>query len=212
MNQQRRSAIDIQFFGRTVLALLVVFVATSIFPLAQAQGPSDVEQALANLQKALANDSSLAPETREALSAVVAALQAERANVQAPGREAITAIVDERIAYQEENREKSKWESIGDRVDLYGDLRLRHESSFNMDTRADRHRERVRFRVGANYKIRDDLVMGARFADFSKTDSGSVYIVYGDASRPSGELGLESANYDISYDGATTRSGQYLGC
>jgi len=58
---------------------------------------------------------------------------------------------------------------------------------------------------------KEDLAMGACCADFSETDSGSVYIVYGNASRPSGNKGLESGNYDIRYDGPTTGDSQYLG-
>lgn len=179
MTQDGRSAFTLQATIRVMVTLLIAFLVASTAISARAQASSDVEKALVKLQKALANDTSLAPMTKEALSAVVDALQAERAGARAPGREAITAIVDERIAYQEENREKTKWEQVGERLKVYGDVRLRHESSFNQDTRADRHRERVRFRVGGTYDIRDDLVFGGRIVTGTPGDPNSTHQTLG---------------------------------
>ncbi|GMR19002.1 MAG: hypothetical protein BMS9Abin34_126 [Patescibacteria group bacterium] len=52
----------------------------------------------------------------------------------------------------------------------------------------------------------DDLVMGADWADYNGTDSGSVYVVFGGQASGIKDLGT-GANYNIRYDGSV---GSYL--
>ena len=51
-----------------------------------------------------------------------------------------------------------------ERVRFFGDMRLRYEGIFQKDLPADRHRHRVRLRLGATVKISDQLEAGIRVA------------------------------------------------
>ncbi len=75
--------------------------------------------------------------------------------------------------------ESSAWENVLERFEFYGDFRWRHESDFDLEGQPDRHRERLRFRVGANYRLRDDLVLGARMVTGDPDDPNSSHVTLG---------------------------------
>ncbi len=54
------------------------------------------------------------------------------------------------------------WESVLDRLRLYGDFRVRAESDENRINGGDRWRGRLRLRLGANYSVNDEILVGGR--------------------------------------------------
>jgi hypothetical protein len=72
---------------------------------------------------------------------------------------------------------KDKLEPVTDKLRLYGDFRLRSEIDANRaDQKDPRFRERIRLRLGAEYKIYDDqLLVGARVRTGSSSDPRSPY-------------------------------------
>lgn len=71
-------------------------------------------------------------------------------------------------------------DSAWDRVDFDADLRLRHESNVSLPGADDRHRERLRFRFGARYDVRDDVEVGARITTGDPNDPRSPHVTLGD--------------------------------
>ena len=116
--------------------------------------------ALTQLQEAVANERSLSPEFKQALTNVVDALrEQDRARSLAPDVEAGGS-------------------SFFDRVEPFADMRLRHE----WDGRADaenRNRERVRFRFGATTQVNEWMKAGFRLRTGSRDDPQSPYHNFG---------------------------------
>lgn len=68
-----------------------------------------------------------------------------------------------------------------ERLQFYGDLRLRHESSFELDDKQDRHRQRLRLRFGVNYQLYEELLLGTRVVTGDADDPNSSHVSFGDA-------------------------------
>ena len=68
-----------------------------------------------------------------------------------------------------------------DQLKLYGDFLLRHESNVELDDRPDLHRERIRLRLGADYELSDEIVVGARLRTGNPTDQNSSFQTLGNA-------------------------------
>ncbi len=79
-----------------------------------------------------------------------------------------------------------------DRMRLFGDLRLRHESDFRLEDRPDRDRQRVRFRLGFNLGISEEVLLGARVVTGDADDPKSSHQTLGDGFA-SFELSLDRA-------------------
>jgi hypothetical protein len=94
------------------------------------------------------------------------------------------AVMDAAVA------EQSAWEEARKRLRLYGDLRLRYEATFNQDDKDDRHRLRMRLRLGLDYQMFDDLLLGAGLRTGDPDDPNSPYVTLGDGFR----------DFDISID------------
>lgn len=157
------------------MLLAIVFFGAPV----PAQEPSSVERALENLSKALQHDTSLDAATREALSELVEALRAERSGVASTDPPEVTPedvapAVDQYLESRAPDEEGGRLAGLKDRLTFSGDFRLRHESSINQDTSRDRHRERVRLRVGGTYQVADELLFGARLVTGDPDDPGSV--------------------------------------
>jgi hypothetical protein len=177
------------------LLLILVFMGAPV----EAQQGSDVEQALQQLQEALENDQSLDPAVRDALSGLVDALKAERNPIDTSTSSPAPTITPEQVgpAVNEylENRSDKKEDGatpLKDRLNVSGDFRLRHESSVRQDINRDRHRERIRLRVGGTYTINDQLTFGAR-------------MITGDPDDPQSSnqtLGNVFDSFDVSLDRA----------
>lgn len=178
-------------FSSHALTLALLTLAL-IAPLTrgQAQDPPNTEKALDRLARALQQDQALAPATRQALQDLVAAMKAERNPGQGPlaaadarvglsGRGG-TAQANEPSSALLSMQDKPKWEQVFDKLNIYGDVRLRHESSFNQDGKDDRHRERMRLRFRLDYQINDELTLGGGIRTGDPDDPNSPYVTLGD--------------------------------
>jgi hypothetical protein len=74
-----------------------------------------------------------------------------------------------------------EWVRSLERLRVYGDFRLRQEADRELDGRDDRNRTRLRLRVGANYEIDDELLVGTRIVTGHRNDPNSSHITLGDA-------------------------------
>ncbi len=67
-----------------------------------------------------------------------------------------------------------------EKLSLYGDLRLRQEETFSVAGLPNRHRSRLRLRVGAAYSPLDAVEVGARMVTGSRSDPRSPHVTLGD--------------------------------
>jgi hypothetical protein len=188
------STIQCGCFKTLGLLLILIFIGMP----AHAQEGTAVEKALQQLHDALKEDSSLDPAVRDALSGLVDALKEERGVSDSTAPQS-TAITPEQVAPAVDEYLESKGKpdehggtSLKDRLNISGDFRLRHESSVRQDIKRDRHRDRVRVRVGGTYDVNDQLTFGAR-------------IITGDPDDPQSSnqtLGNMFDSFDLSLDRA----------
>lgn len=104
----------------------------------------------------------------------------------------VARAVDEYLEARPPVRERTPLEIALEKLVLYGDLRLRHESAFNQDDKDDRDRQRIRMRLGANYQIHDELLVGGRIITGDRTDPRSPHVTLGDG-FDSFEISLDRA-------------------
>ena len=188
------------------IALATVLALTAFASGATAQQSSqDLRTALDNLTRALSNDQSLAPATRNALNDLTQALGTEldqraeaerqqkaetRAQLQTIRAASATAAAASGAAASEN---LTAFDRVLDRLDVYGDLRLRYEQDFfETAGRSDRIRGRLRARIGANFRVFDDVVIGGRLRTGDQQDPNSPYVNF--------DNGFD--NFDISFDRA----------
>lgn len=151
--------------SRLLLTLLPILVLSSSPGLSEESTATKTTSSLERLEMILTKEPGLSPEARQALLDVLESL--ERGGDTGPTGE------------PDSTREPAIWETIFSRLSLYGDLRLRHESSFELDDRKDRHRQRIRLRLGAVYEIVDELKVGARVSTGQRTDANSPHTTLG---------------------------------
>lgn len=178
---------DLSFLhARDGFILLTIFLSAFLCTtFVWAQERPSVDEALEQLGRALQNDESISPELREALGGLVEALMNERAEKPPEskeiGQEDVGPAVDEYLEAKGESGMKPGLKRFTDRLDVFGDTRLRFENSFNQDTRRDRTRFRARLRLGGNYQLTEDLVFGARLITGDSDDPNSPHHTFGTA-------------------------------
>ncbi|MCH8852879.1 MAG: putative porin, partial [Planctomycetes bacterium] len=150
-------------------------------------------EALDRLNAVLQTEANLSAEFKEAFSELIRALRQEAAeNSLLNEREQLKQELLATLA--EENAERDRvLGAVGDvfeKLDLYGDVRLRHETDNNVDRRPTRNRERFRLRLGAIYRIADELDFEARLITGNATDPKSSHQNFG--------TGFES--FDVTLD------------
>ncbi len=62
------------------------------------------------------------------------------------------------------------WLSLFDKLTFYGDFRARGESDWNRSNGEDRWRARVRLRLGANYSVSEEILVGMRITTGNPND------------------------------------------
>ncbi|MBI1379488.1 MAG: hypothetical protein GC161_00165 [Planctomycetaceae bacterium] len=84
-------------------------------------------------------------------------------------------------------------DSIWSRLRFSAEGRLRAESTFDQVNGVDRHRGRLRFRIGAEYDLMPDVKLGARISTLSDgRDANNPHWDFGDGDGfEGGELGLD---------------------
>lgn len=147
------------------LWLVTALVASSSASLSAGEPATAQER----LEAVLENEPGLTPETKQALLEALESVD-DHADATPAGN----------VKAPQEPEEPSVWDKLAARLEVYGDLRLRHESNFELDSQDDRHRERVRFRLGATYRITDELEVGARVTTGARDDPNSPHVTLGD--------------------------------
>ncbi|HEX9794881.1 MAG TPA: putative porin [Planctomycetota bacterium] len=74
----------------------------------------------------------------------------------------------------------SGWDQFLEDLDVFGDVRLRSESQLNRDDQLDRHRLRMRLRLGATYRVDEAVKVGARVVTGDPDDPQSPHVTLGD--------------------------------
>ena len=175
--------------GCVVIFLLLAVPWSPVF--AQDKETGSTVRALERLDEALQHEEGLAPGTKDALHALIVALRAERsgaaesrppATTQSPKAAESQPLMgaDESRTTKPSVREEARWEGVLQRLTAYGDFRLRAESNVNLVGKPNRHRQRVRFRVGTNYRLTDEILVGARLTTGDPTDPQSPHETFGD--------------------------------
>jgi hypothetical protein len=168
------------------MPVVILLAIGGLAPAARATEPvanqPSVTEALTNLAKALEADDGLKPETKEALTSLVEALQSERARnessqaIDAPS----TDRADAGAAAALPPPATDRWSRFLENIKVYGDARLRYESDFVRTDQEDRNRERIRLRLGANYRLDEEWSVGARLVTGDADDPNSPHVTIGD--------------------------------
>ena len=170
----------------TFLTILMLLGVSFTAAAGQQQEPTDTDKALHRALEALEQEPNLSPETKAALKELLESQEAERArpapmqaSPPAPSKGQIAAAVDEYLSARPPVIEKAPWQRVLDRLVLFGDFRVRLESDFR-DDRSNRQRARLRLRLGANYSLSDQFLIGARVVTGDADDPRSSHITLGD--------------------------------
>ncbi len=138
--------------------------------------------ALEKLNNALQKEANLSAEFKEAFGELISALRLETIDTSPEVRR--EELKDELLATlaaqnAERNRVLDAVSDVFEKLNIYGDLRLRHETDNNVDRRPTRNRERVRLRLGAIYHLSDELEIGGRFITGNAVDPKSSHQNFG---------------------------------
>lgn len=156
--------------------------------------PTDKDKALQRVEQAIRQEPGLSEETKAAFTDLLDALREQRTAEAASPPQPVGAAagaqlskgdvakaVDEYLEARPPAREKSALDRTMQRLALFGDFRLRLEGDWNRpDGQDDRQRVRLRLRLGANYQITDELLVGGRIVTGSREDSRSSHVTFGD--------------------------------
>ena len=160
MFSKRRFGRPAVLLGIAVSVLLVGSLTCSPSALGQDAAKDPSAQ---SLSEALANEPGLRPETKAALEALARDLEAQQATTAESEAASSTPGTD------------ATWQKLKDNLKVSGDFRARHESNMGLDSAADRHRERLRLRLGAEYKLSSELKVGARLITGNSDDPNSSH-------------------------------------
>ncbi len=161
-------------------------IALTIFALGTAVSAAEapVDAAFDRAEQALHDDPDLSPRTREAFSDLLGALRDEHQRQAAAEEARRTAeaqqIVDAVDQYMAAHDTGGDGQLLDGRLKIGGDFRLRHESTLNRDSRSDRHRQRIRGRLGATWQPTDEFELGGRIVTGDPEDAGSANATLGD--------------------------------
>ncbi len=136
--------------------------------------PTETDEALERLKQSLQNEPGLSAETKAAMAAFfesLAARDAQLAEIDLDRLQRLAAMPD---------ATPGRWEKLKEQLTLSGDFRLRLESSRKLDSQTDRDRERIRLRLGADYKVDEEFAVGARLRTGDPTDQKSPHSTLGD--------------------------------
>jgi|GEM_PF-558752 len=152
----------------------------------------ETSEALRRVAEALARDTSLSPDLREALADLVGALEQERA---APHRALAADLQRLTLRADEQDRLLGSLAQVVESLNVYGDLRLRHETDTSRDNAPARNRERMRLRVGANVAVNEEFEVGLRLVTGDRRDPNSTHQTLGTV-FDSNEVSIDRAYLD----------------
>ncbi len=146
---------------------LRVFAFLGILAAGPSLAASDLESALEALASAADSEQALSPEFRDALGGLIDALRAEADTERAA--QATPAAAPASVAAAAPRA------SLMERIQLFGDVRLRYEHDRNRPGSDDRNRARLRLRVGAEVSLHPELVAGFRVRTGDPDDPNSPH-------------------------------------
>jgi hypothetical protein len=161
-------------FG-SFIAVTVLALAGTAF--AQDPPPTSLDQAIATLDAALKNEPGLSEQTKQALSAVVGTLRTERAEVVTTSK--VEKMIDEYSKRSSAFAKRKSFESVFDHLKIFGDFRFRLEGDLNRDDQPERFRPRVRFRLGMDWALTDELSLNTRLVTGDPSDAQSPHQTLG---------------------------------
>lgn len=91
----------------------------------------------------------------------------------------IRRAVEAYLAERDAGKEEAPFARVLEKLAIFGDLRLRQEASFHLDDQDDRHRSRVRARLGASYPVTDEVLVGGRMVTGDRGDPNSPHVTLG---------------------------------
>lgn len=140
----------------------------------------DLTRALDALDEALVEEENLTDRTRRALRDVIGALRNRRdAAPHSSELESLIELVEGYGSASEFKDRKAALQAAFPHLTFKGTFRFRHESSFGLDDRRNRHRQRLRFRLQADFEIDDEFAVQARITTGEPTDPNSPYVTLG---------------------------------
>lgn len=180
------------------LAIVVLVAFTGVPALSQEGGEPNreaVERALARFEQALQDEPGLRAETKDALRNLLEVLHEDRPPSAAPSGgpvsdEQVAEAVDAYLKANPPEPRERKWDKFLEAIDVYGDFRFRHESIMSRHKRSDRHRERIRFRLGFTYPLDEEWSVAARVITGNPDDPQS----------PHQDLGSGFNSWEVSLD------------
>lgn len=177
----------------------VGYVGAADLPGASRELTDSVEK----LAAALNQNGQVPPEVTAALRDLTSAVQHLAEAVQ--GQPAVTLA---QATIKESELPKSKiealteqFESLTAKIRPYGDFRLREEKDTHRDSSEERNRARTRFRLGADYRLTEELAFGARLSTGDPSDAQSPHQNLGGGHNVGGNRGV-FGRYDFNLDRA----------
>ncbi len=182
----------LSYFTRILMGVAIFGLLSSV---AAAQNEpvriGDVGGALEDLDQALAGNTNLDTETKSALLNLSDALRADQ-------QSAHTRLTDASLVNYSSNLGGDKGCGCKGKgcdwcakeiklpgntcvMSFFGDFRLRHESIYITGPTHNRHRERLRFRFGANFEISEELTVGFRARSGNGDDPNSPHHTFSNA-------------------------------
>jgi hypothetical protein len=158
-----------------IVAVTVLASAGTAY--AQYEPPTNLDQAIGALDTALKNERGLSEETKHALSQMVGALRNERAEVVASDK--LDKMVEEYSKASTAMGKRKAFESVFNNIKIFGDFRFRYEVDLNRDSQPDRYRQRIRFRLGMDWQLTDELVLDTRLTTGDPDDPNTEHQTLG---------------------------------
>ena len=138
--------------------------------------------ALEKLNVALQNEANLSSEFKDAFGELLGALREEtillspQAQREKLKNEVLASLTEH---YAERDRVLNAIGDVFEKLNIYGDMRFRHETDNNVDRRPTRNRQRVRLRLGVIYQLSDEVDVGARIVTGNDPDPRSTHQSFG---------------------------------
>lgn len=175
-----------------IIAILLSFTLGTT--LVNADATSNRTEALDDLSNALEKEKNLSPDTKQALDNLIDALRTESPDINAR-REQLKRdiLIDMEKRASMDDSFMQIISEVVDKLKIKADLRLRHESNFELPGAKNRHRQRVRARVAANWQVVEELLIGGRLITGDRDDPNSPHQTLGSSTFNSFEVSLDRA-------------------
>lgn len=186
-----------KYFQLILFSSLLLALSLSTISIAsdREMAARNANEAVQKLATTLTNNGQASPEVVKALQDLSNAVrQLTEAVSRQDGKleEIVQKVSAEEVKEAEEvDARRRGLDGFLDRFSLFGDFRLRYENDSDRDSQPARDRERLRFRLGAEYKIHEDITVGGRLRTGNPDDPKSPHQTLGDDVLDSFEAELD---------------------